>query len=144
MIFDQLIKQFQWPLIKVMMEILFSVLITSLLLPKYKCCMNESFLPKVSIKSNGNVTWVVELLILLLILNKLLETNNFNFFVTSVLIILFVVSTRQAFSQNNFFRSSIKEFLFYCYLDAVRWCDVVRNNWFVSINYLKIAPKLLF
>ena len=120
MIFDQLIIQFPCPLIKVMMEILFAVLITSLLLPKYKCCMNESFLSKVSIKSNGNVTCVFELLILLLTLNKLLETNNFNSFVTSVLIILFVVSTRQAFSQNNFFISSIQEFLFYCYLDAIR------------------------
>ena len=77
-------------------------------------------LSKVSIKSNGNVTCVVELLILLLILNKLLKTNKFNSIVISVLIILFVVSTPQAFSQDNFFISSIKEFLFYCYLDAIR------------------------
>ena len=32
------------------MEILFAVLMTSLFLPKDICCMNESFLSKVSIK----------------------------------------------------------------------------------------------
>ena len=96
---SQLILQFPCPLmIKVIMEILFAVLMTSLFLPKYKCCINESFLSKISIKSNGNVTCVVELLILLLILNKLLKTNNFNSIVVSVLIILFIVLTRQAFS----------------------------------------------
>ena len=96
---SQLILQFPCPsMIKVIMEILFAVLMTSLFLPKYKCCINESFLSKISIKSNGNVTCVVELLILLLILNKLLKTNNFNSIVVSVLIILFIVLTRQAFS----------------------------------------------
>ena len=82
--------------------------------------MNESLLSKVNIKSNGNVTCVLELLILSLILNKLLKTNKFNSIAKSVLIILFVVSNRQVFSQNNFFIFSIKEFLFYCYLDAIR------------------------
>ena len=83
-----------------------------------------SFLSNVSIKSNGNLTCIVELLILLLILNKLLKTNNFNSIVISVLIILFVVSAWQAFSQNNFFMSSVKEFLFYAIqmpLDNVMW-----------------------
>ena len=120
MIFDKSIIQFPCPLIKVIMEILFAVLIISLLLPKYKCCMNKISLSKVSIKYSGNVTCFLELLSLLLTLNKLLETNNFNSFVTSLLIILFVVLTRQAFSQNNLFISSIKEFLFHCYLDAIR------------------------
>ena len=64
-----------------------------------KLCMNESFLSKVSIKSNGNVTCGVEMLILSLILNKLLKTNKFNSIVISVLIIFFVVSTRQASSH---------------------------------------------
>ena len=82
--------------------------------------MNESLLSKVNIKSNGNVTCVLELLILSLILNKLLKTNKFNSIAKSVLIILFVVSNRQVFSQNNFFIFPIKEFLFYCYLDAIR------------------------
>ena len=96
---NQLTLQFACPLMtKVILEILFAVLMTSLSLPKYKCCMNETFLSKVSIKSNGNVTCVVELLILLLILNKLLKTNTFNSIVVSVLIILFIVLTRQAFS----------------------------------------------
>ena len=118
---SQLILQFPCPLmIKVIMKILFAVLMTSLFLSKYKCCMNESFLSKLSIKSNGNVTCVAELLILLLILNKFLKTNKFNSFVISVFIILFVVSTRQAFSQSNFLIFSIKEFLFYYYLDSIR------------------------
>ena len=118
---NQLISQFPCPLmIKVIMKILFAVLMTSLFLPKYKCCVNESFLSKISIKSNGNVICVVEVLILSLIFNKLLKTNNFNSIVISVSIILFVVSTRQVFGQNNLFISSIKEFLFYCYLDAIR------------------------
>ena len=60
-------------MIQAIMEILFALLMALLFLPKYKCCMNESFLSKVSINSNGNVTCVVELLILLLILNKLTE-----------------------------------------------------------------------
>ena len=51
----------------------FAVLMASLFLPKYKCYLNESFLSKVSIKSNGNLTSVVELLILSLILNKLFK-----------------------------------------------------------------------
>ena len=60
---NQLTLQFACPLMtKVILEILFAVLMTSLSLPKYKCCMNETFLSKVSIKSNGNVTCVVELL----------------------------------------------------------------------------------
>ena len=82
------------------------------------------FLSKVSIKSNGNVTCVVDLLILSLILNKLLRTNNFNSIVISVLIILFVVSTQQVFSQDNLVISSSKGFLLYCYLvplDNVTW-----------------------
>ena len=78
-------------MIKDIMEILFAVLMASLFLPEYKCCMNESFLPKVSIKSNGNVTCVVELLILSLILNKLSKTNKFNFIVISALFLHFVV-----------------------------------------------------
>ena len=51
-------------MIHALMEILFAVLMASLFLPKYKCRMNESFLSKVSIESNGNVTCAVELLIL--------------------------------------------------------------------------------
>ena len=118
---DRLILQFPCPLmIQVIMEILFEVLMTSLFLPKYKCCMNERFLSKVNIKSNRNMTYVVELLVLLLILSNLLKTNNFNSIVISVLITVFVVSTRQAFRQSNFFISSVKEFLYYCYLDAIR------------------------
>ena len=106
-------------MIKVIIQTLFAVLMTSLFLLKYKCFMNESFLSKFSIKSNGNLTCAVELLILLLILNKILKTNNFSSIVISMLIILFKVLTRQGFSQNSFI-SSIKEFLFYCYLDAIR------------------------
>ena len=118
---NQLILHFLCPLmIKVIIEILFAVLMASLFLPKYKCCMNKSFLSKVSIKSNRNVNCVVELLILSLILNTLLETKKFNSIAISMLITLFVVSTRQAFSQNNFFIFSIKEFLLYCYLDTIR------------------------
>ena len=106
---NQLILQFSCSLmIKDIMEILFAVLLTSLFLLKYKCCLNESFLSKVSIKSNGNMTCVAELLILLLILSKLLKTNKFKSIVISGLIILFVVSTRKAFSQSNFSISSIK------------------------------------
>ena len=64
----KLILQFSCPLmIKVTMKILFSVLITSFFLRKYKCCMNESFLSKISIKSNGSMTCVIEMLLLLLI-----------------------------------------------------------------------------
>ena len=117
---NQLILQFPSPLIiKVIVEILFVVRMTSLFLPKYKCCMNERFLSKLSIKSNGNVISIVELLILSLILNKLLKRNKFNCSIMWVLIILFVVSTWQTLNQNNFFISSIKEF-FYCYLDTTR------------------------
>ena len=132
---NQVTLQFPCPsMIKVIMQMLFAVVMTSLFLPRYKC-MNESFSSKVSIKSNGNVTCVVELLILLLVLNKLLKTNNFNSIVISALIILLVVSTQQVFSQNNFSISSIKEFLFYCYLNAIRY-DLVRKNWCASINCL--------
>ena len=107
---NQLVLQFPCPLmIKAIMEILFTVLLASLFLSKYKYCLNEFFLSKLSTKSNGNVTRVIELLILSLILNKLLKTNKFNSIVISVLNILFVVSTRQAFSQNNSFIFSIKE-----------------------------------
>ena len=95
-------------MIKVFMEIFFAVLMASLFLAKYKYCVNESFLSKVSIKNNGNVTCVVELLILSLILNKRLKTNKFNSIVISVFIILFMVSTWQAFNQNNFFIFSSK------------------------------------
>ena len=96
-------------MIKVFMEIFFAVLMASLFLPKYKYCVNESFLSKVGIKNNGNVTCVVELLILSLILNKRLKTNKFNSIVISVLIILFMASTWQVFNQNNFFIFSIKD-----------------------------------
>ena len=68
------------------------------------------FLCKIIIKSNGNC--IVELLILLMILDKFLKTSDFNSIVISVLIILLVVSTRQAFNQNNFFISLIKELFF--------------------------------
>ena len=75
---SQLIIQFQCPLmIKVIAKILFAVLLASLFLPKDKCRMHETFLSKVSIKSSGNVTCVVDLLILLMILNKLSKTNKF-------------------------------------------------------------------
>ena len=77
---NQLVLQFSSVLIvKVTMEILVAVLMASLFLPKYKCCMNERFLSKVSIKNSGNVTCITGLLLLLLILNKLLKTNKFNF-----------------------------------------------------------------
>ena len=49
----KLILQFSCPLmIKVTMKILFSVLMTSFFLSKYKCCMNESFLLLINYKFN--------------------------------------------------------------------------------------------
>ena len=103
-------------MINSLMKILFAVLMASLFLPKYKCRMNESFLSKVSIESNGNVTCAVELLILSLILNNLLKTSKFNSIIISVLYILFMVSKQQAF--NHF--KKFNEFLFHCCLDAIR------------------------
>ena len=38
-------------MIKVIMEILFAVLMTSMFLPKYKCRLNESFLFMVALKA---------------------------------------------------------------------------------------------
>ena len=84
-------------MINVMMEIPFVVSMPSLFLPKYECCINESFLSKASIENNENVTCIVELLILLLILNNLLKKIKFSF-VISLLIILFAVSGLQAFN----------------------------------------------
>ena len=81
-------------MIEDIMEILFAVLMVSLCLPNYKSCMNESFLFKISIKSNGNIICVTELLLLLLILNKFLE-RKFKFiflfhYVTLLLFYLYV------------------------------------------------------
>ena len=118
---NQLVLEFPCSLIiKVIMQILFAVLMASLFLPKYIFCMNESFLSKIGIKTNGSLTCVVELLILSLVVNKLLKTNKFHSIVVSVLIILFMVSTRKAFSQNNLFIITIKKVLFYCYLDVFK------------------------
>ena len=115
-------------MIKLIMEILFEVLIASFFLPNYKC-VNESFLSKVSIKSNGNVTCGVEMLILLLILNKLLKTNKFNSIVISVLIMLFVVSTQQAFSHVR--KNTII-------------CLVFKNeNNFKIVNFVFLKNKLI-
>ena len=61
------------------MEILFAVLLDLLFLPKYECFMIEKFLPKVSIRSNGKVTCVNEMFLLLFILNKIFKTDKFNF-----------------------------------------------------------------
>ena len=106
--FYNLILQFPCPLmIKVIMEILFSVLMASLFLSKYQCCMNENFLSKVSIKSNGSLTCVVELLILSLILNKLLLLCcyiNVNY--------TFCDSNSASFLSEQLFIFSIKSFCF--------------------------------
>ena len=83
---NQVILQLPCPfMIKVIIQILSEVLMVSLFLSKYKCYLNESFLFKVNIKSNGNATWGVELLILSLIFNKFLKTNKFSSTVISVL-----------------------------------------------------------
>ena len=118
---NQLVSEFPCSLIiKVIMQILFAVLMDSLFLPKYKFCRNESFLSNISIKTNGSLTCVAQLLILSLIVNTLLKTTKFHSIVILVLIILFMVSTRKAFSQNNLFIFSVKELPFYCYLDVFK------------------------
>ena len=116
----QLILQFPCPLmIKVIMEILFAVLMTSVFLPKYECCIwIKVFYSRSALKTMG--MWLASLNCCFIVdLEQAFVNNNFNSIVISLLIILFVISAPQAFIQNNFFISSIKE-LFYCYLDAIR------------------------